>query len=181
MILFRGSAHSFLFGVALLIAPSAALAACMNVGSNDASVQHFRCGNGTEFKVVETTSDEPAAAKILVPGAFDTSEFAAAYIEGHKILKIAAYYRKANGKLETNPIQTLYAFMRDGKVAFASVSRERVNGRTISRLTHNLNGPVESEDVEGQVDVPLPEDRPIDERTLSLASRDAVYQKLGLF
>lgn len=151
---------------------------CHEVDGTGSASAHFECSNGTEFKIVEKTSNEPAAAKIRLRGAFDTNEFSAAYIVPGKILKIDGEF--SNGKNPTIPSQTIYAFMQEGKVAWISLARTATEYGVVTTVTDNLGGAVKSQVVTGNFDLPLPRDMQVESRRVTMLGVNQVYERLGL-
>jgi len=160
--------------------PVAGFAECFRMSDSSvrAPTTHFKCSNGSEFKIVAKSAQEPAVAKILLHGAFETSKFAAVYLEAGKVQKIEGAY--ASDDSSTKPVQTIYAYEGSSGIVWISVARRMEDGKLISNVIHNLDGAIRSEEIRGDFDLPLPKGIPVVTRRIEVLAVDSVYEQLGL-
>jgi len=161
-----------------LMAPMSAVAQCTTVETDGSQKIHLRCVSGPEFKIVPATSREPAAAKIRLPGPFDTAEFTAAYIRPGEVVKLVG--TRPGRAASAEPEQVLYAFLQGRKVYWVATARADDRRGPSLEVVHNLDGIVRSERVRGTLELPVPGHLRVVEQRVVVAAPEEAYRRLGL-
>ena len=175
---YASPARLWVVGLALLLAPCSTAAQCTSVGGDGSQRIHLRCSAGPEFKIVPATSREPAAAKIRLPGPFDTAEFTAAYIRPGEVVKLVGARPGRNNVGQ--PEQVLYAFLNGPRVYWIAAARAPSRGGPELDVVHNLDGIVRAERIRGDLELPVPRGLTLIEQRVVVAAPEEAYRRLGL-
>jgi hypothetical protein len=159
-----------------LMSPAVAWGTCETVPSAVAGTEQIRCESGVEFKIVAARVDEPAVAKMKLPGPFGTMEFTAAYVRPGELVRLVGVQKGARGPATPK----LYAFLKGNTVRWITLVQTTEGGATRTEIRHNLTGVTRVERIQGALDLPAPTNLRLIEHRVEAPLPEAVYTRLGL-
>ena len=172
------SSRLWFFAVLALVVPVSALAQCSTVESDTTGKIHLRCASGPEFKILPATAREPAAAKIRLPGPFDTAEFTAAYVRPGEVVRLVGTLR--GGASSGQAVQELYAFLQGTKVLWIAVAKARDGSGSALDVVHNLEGAPRAERIRAPLGLAIPPYLTVVERQVQVVAPEEAYRRMGL-